>query len=84
MDYTQKWITVDNMTGTSTLKQHCFIPRERKRKYTGEKYLANVSLCGKVRVGNENEEVEEWEKLNPDGRIEESACKICKRKSTES
>jgi hypothetical protein len=76
-----KWVTLDNETGEKTLKQHGFIAKERKRKYTGEIYTANVSLCrafGGLRlyVVNENAEIEEWDKVEGELR-DVNRCKLC-------
>jgi hypothetical protein len=72
-----KWLQIENETGTATLRQHCYVPQERKRPYTGEPYIGNVSLCGKSHVGNENAEIEEYDKVDAERFIFYVCCKKC-------
>lgn len=73
-----KWVTLDNETGDRTLKQHCFVPVYLKRKYTGEEYTGNISLCGKSRVGNENAEIELFSNVDSENQSE-TCCKKCQK-----
>jgi hypothetical protein len=71
-----KWVTLENESGTASLKQHCFIPYEATSRYTGELYVGNISLCGKVWAGNGDEEIEMFYLL--DGETQHpAACKRC-------
>lgn len=73
-----KWVTLDNATGESTLRQHGFKPKTRRSRFSNGEYLSNVSLCGKIVVGNEDEEIEHWELIV--GEIKsDSCCKTCDR-----
>lgn len=76
-----KWITLENTDGTATLKQHAFIPKVCHQKYTGEEYVGNVSLCGKVFAddGTGDEQVGMWVLLKGEARVN-SCCKVCKTK----
>lgn len=77
-----KWMTLVNSDGTATLRQHGFIENGfRNRRYSNELYLSNISLCGKVWVGNGNEENEDFAKLTDAEIMKDSACKICQRKA---
>jgi hypothetical protein len=73
-----KWVTLDNATGERTLAQHCFIPHEGKKYITREVFISNKSLCGIARVGNENNEVEQWDAVVGENQSTRQ-CKICKK-----
>lgn len=74
-----KWVTLDNMTGESTLRQHAFKDKKRKKPYTLEEYTGNVSLCGRVVVGSEEDEsIEEWSKITTE-LISVDCCKSCEK-----
>lgn len=74
---TIKWITLENESGIASLKQHGFIPDDRNNRYTGEPYVGNISLCGKVFAGNESEEVEFFDLLEGGDNPHPNACKRC-------
>lgn len=71
-----KWFTLDSYDGERTLKQHCYVAKERIRRYTREKYAGNISLCGMSGVGNEDEEYEPYEAIISEA-VSETACKKC-------
>lgn len=70
------WITPDNVYGGGDLKQHGFRPDSSR----GEDDL-NVSLCGKIKLGNEDENIAyfyQLEKEYREGGLDEiRACKHC-------
>lgn len=74
-----KWVSLDNRDATASLKQHGFIQKEGDRRYTFEKYIGNVSLCGKIVVGNEDEEIEEFDKIESEPLDKDNCCKKCQR-----
>lgn len=76
-----KWATLDNESGTATLKQHCFRPMTRRKKYTFEQYQSNVSLCGHVRFTSGEEYVESIETIEAEP-VADDACKICLKRLT--
>lgn len=79
-----KWITLENSDGTASLKQHGFIAAELgRRRYTDVPYIGNVSLCGRVRADNGNEEEAVFSSLI--GEIQHpEACKKCLAKYNKS
>lgn len=78
----KKWVTLENESGTASLKQHCFIPADTNHRYTGEAYVGNISLCGKVWAGNGGEEVEMFALLEGEPQHPQ-ACKLCLRKDSQ-
>lgn len=74
-----KRVTLDNSTATATLKQHIYISKERKRRYTGEVYIGNISLCGKFGAANENEEYENLDVLQGEAKSN-NFCKTCEKR----
>jgi hypothetical protein len=84
MDSTQiKWMALDSADGQRSLRTHGFIPKVRKRKYTGEEYIGNISLCGKVVVGNEDEQIEVFENIDNEGYLNKNVCHTCLSKSNQ-
>lgn len=79
-----KWMALDSVDGERSLRTHGFIPKVRKRKYTDEEYVGNVSLCGRVVCGNENEEIEAFENIVNEGYLLKTVCKKCLSLSTPS
>lgn len=77
---TGKWVRLDNESGTATLKQHYFVPHVIGRRYTGEEYTGNISLCGNVWHGNENGEIEDFDKIVGEP-IGDNICLRCLKKS---
>lgn len=72
-----KFLTLDNYTGESTLKQHAFKYKQRKRAYTRELYDGNISLCGKIMAGNENEEALSMAEIENEIVDQANCCKTC-------
>lgn len=69
------WMTLDTYNGEGTFKQHAFKP-----KISRGGNERNISLCGKIRAGNEDGKAELFEELNKRGGElinEEKACKHC-------
>lgn len=72
-----KWVTLDSGDGERTLKQHGFIPKSVLRRRTHERYHGNISLCGKIYAGNQNEESEDHADLVGEVLSKDKACKKC-------
>lgn len=72
-----KWLQLDNAFDTATLKQHAFIPKIRKRRFTHEEYIGNISLCGRIVCGNEDEEIERFDLIESEPLNTVKACKTC-------
>ncbi len=47
------FLTLEN--GTKTLRQHIFKPEICTNKFTAEKYMGNISLCGNIAVSDDDE-----------------------------
>ena len=69
------WITLTNYNDTQTLKRHCFKPKISRG---GNK--RNISLCGNVRVGDDEGKSELFNNIGDfrDGDVS-SICKSCLR-----
>jgi hypothetical protein len=72
-----KWATLDNYTGTSTLKQHAFKSITRRRKYSLEQYSGNISLCGKINCSSDGEYSDPLERIEGEPVNTTGACKLC-------
>lgn len=72
-----KWMALDSADGERSLRTHGFIPIVRKREYTDEEYIGNISLCGRVVCGNENEEIEDFANIENEGYLLKNVCKKC-------
>lgn len=77
MEAAIKMLTLDNICGTGSVKQHAFIPKVYKDKYTDEMHVGNVAMCGKSMASDDGEKASlfvelEDEPLNPD-----KVCKKC-------
>lgn len=72
-----KFISVDSWDGERIIKQHAYAPTIRKTAWTREEYHGNRALCNsRVGVMNENEDFEDYEKLESEP-IKDTCCKKC-------
>lgn len=76
-----KWYTAENAEASAVLKQHAFIAKTRKRKYTGEKYEGNVSLCGKIMISDDGEVSCNLNDIEGEQFNENEACKLCAKEA---
>ena len=73
------YATLENKDGTAILKQHAFKPTQSCKPYTGEEFIGNISLCGKISAGSLSwGEVELFENLQVE-EPKKGLCKLCKR-----
>ena len=73
-----KYTTLDNYDASRTLRQHIFKRRISKVPYTDEEYEGNISLCGKIRVVEDNELDVNFDELDDEDE-KNNCCKLCKR-----
>lgn len=73
-----KWVTLDNANGEKSLKQHAFIAKVKKDKWTREDYLGNISLCKRVYASGwrDEERAQDFNELDNEP-VSNNACKIC-------
>ena len=72
-----KWFTPDSEDGERTLKQHAFIHKIRKAKYTREEYNGNISLCGRIAISEDGERSCDWVAIEAEMHSPLKACKLC-------
>lgn len=70
------WNAPENRYGEKTLSQHAFVSAIRGRYYE-EKYEGNRSLCGKIGIGNENEQYLRLDEIESEHFDSIKACKRC-------
>jgi hypothetical protein len=76
-----KWLTLENSEGTRTLKQHGFIPKVCKERWTGDPYDGNISLCRKVWSSEDGEYAQDWSTIDGENIKESHCCKTCLKES---
>jgi hypothetical protein len=72
-----RWVRLENEDATATLRQHGYVPDVTRTKWYNELYIGNVSLCGSSRQGNENAEVDNYNRVKDEGLNKDKACKRC-------
>lgn len=68
-----KWLTLENLEGTRTSKQHGYIPTIEK--YSGNK--ENKMLCSKGFASDDGEWPSDWNDLDGEKLDISNACKKC-------
>ena len=76
-----KWLTLDSGDGERTLKQHGFILFPHIPRFSGEMFNGNRSLCGRIKVMDENEDFVEFSLLEEEPLNREKVCKKCLKHS---
>ncbi len=72
-----KWMTLENIHATRTLKQHAYIPVTKKMPYTREDYPGNKVLCSRAFASDDGEVASNWIRLEGEEFDESKACKKC-------
>lgn len=70
------WATLENSTGTGSIKQHLFVPNKRGKA---------ISVCKRIRPCNEDGHILKLEDLAKEAENleEKRACKLCLKKFNE-
>ena len=71
-----RWESLETFDGEGSIKQHAFKSKERKKPWTGEKYIGVISLCGKINASEDGETSISIDKLANES-INPKACKNC-------
>jgi hypothetical protein len=76
-----KWLRLENAEATATLKQHLYVPTDRKTRFIGSVYSGNKAACDRMAgVMNEEEEFVNYNDLDGEPLDEINVCKRCLKK----
>ena len=71
-------LTIDNINGTSQIKQHIFKRRYEDQFWYSSRSEGNISLCGKIRAWSDDETPVSIKKMLKDKEeINSLCCKKC-------